>query len=349
MTSSIAAPRRPWGLWVFAGGLLLTAVVGTAAAAAVVLDGAPSDAIRSVAGTHSVTGSDRVTPAAGDGPTGTTRTTGTTDRTTTSGAADDGADDADDAIKATWDGPAVQLDWQGQSYATAEASFVGDRTISPGDQIVRTLDVQNAGPRSAVMSIALEASGTGATTAADQALAQHVQLVWNVDGVRGSAPFSVLTDDRGTPHVVSEIRVPRGRVAPVEVGVRMDRTTTVGHQATGALAFDVVVRLQGSPSADKPEPDHHVLAFTGLGGLALPLAILGAVLVLLGLALLASRRPVCDICRRSLERHERVVWWFGRDRHHTCRECYTRLGEPGRDHQPGAQAMALSEVSGWWR
>jgi hypothetical protein len=254
---------------------------------------------------------------------------------------------ADDAITATWDGPAVQLDWQGQSYATAEASFVGDRTVSPGDEVVRTLNVQNSGPHTGVMSIALEVSATGASPAIT-ALAQHVQLVWDVDGVHGTAPFSVLTDDRGTPHVVSQVRVPRGHVAPVQVGVRMGRATTGGQTQAATLAFDVVVRMQGLASGE-PEREHHDLAFTGLGRLALPLAVLGTVLVLLGLVVLGARRPTCDVCRRSLERHERVVWYFGRDRHHTCRECYVRLGEPVRDRRVEAPGVAVTEVSGWRR
>ena len=320
----LGSRRRRSAFILLVVGLLTLLIAGASAAGALVLDGRPE------ASTDTMVGSDAsrvgaALPSAGS-------TAASIDRTT-SGQVDDR-----DRIRARWDGPTVQLDWRGKTYASTEASFVGDRVASPGDRVVRTLDVKNAGPSAAVMSVALEVDQRVPASAVNDDLAQHIILFWNVDGVHGESSYAALL--RGgseARHLVAELRVARAGVTPVQVGFRMDRAVTagrrLGHPST-VLPFNVIVRMHGNT----PDPGGH-LAATGLSRYALPLAVLGALLLLIGLALVAARRRTCDICRRVLAKRDGVVWHLGADRRLSCHACFGRWGHastsPGAGQRPG--------------
>lgn len=227
--------------------------------------------------------------------------------------------DLDDAIVAEWDGPTTHLDWQGDGYATAEASFVGTRIVSPGDRVERTLNVENAGPASAVMTVALDVSQHLDAMSENPDLAEHVDLFWDVAGVEGSATFAdLLARSDGRP-VVAEIQVPQGALAPVTLGVMVpaELTDQTGLDAQTTLSFGVNVRMQG----DTEEP----LVRTGGEYAALAaLALLGLAAMLAGLWFLLRRRGGrCDECDAKIERDEPWIMVHAEDgsRRRLCAQC----------------------------
>lgn len=218
----------------------------------------------------------------------------------------DGAGDATsreatraDLLSGRWDGRTVHLDWRGAEYDTAQASFVGERVISPGDHIFRTLGVRNDGPSDAVMSVGLVLAETVPVLAANPELGDEVTLFWDVAGVRGSAPFSdLIALDDGRPELV-QVQVPRGAEVPVTVGFDVPAALTTemnGRDESSALRFDVRVQIEGDTSTIPP-----TLAATG-GTAALAALLLALALGILaaGLLLLAARRRRCDGCGGSI-------------------------------------------------
>lgn len=230
-----------------------------------------------------------VSPTAGTGPSASPVTGPGTHPASPAGEVHDGA------IQAEWDGPVVHLDWRGRTYASAAASFVGDRVASPGDRVQRTLRIANAGPSDAVMSVALVAQRTGDGEGPGEDLGEVVDLFWDAAGVVGRERFAALvaTGDHG--RVVSEVAVPHGATVPVTVGFTMPAhvSTHQGSVTSDVLEFQLVVRLQGDTAAAPQVPG---LALTGaqvavLVAVALALAALGGLLWLLARR---RRREDCD-------------------------------------------------------
>lgn len=206
-----------------------------------------------------------------------------------------------DLVSGRWDGHTVHLDWRGSEYATAQASFVGERLVSPGDHVSRTLRVRNDGPSDGVMAVGLVLAETVPTLAANPDLADHVTLFWDIAGVTGSAPFSdLLALDDGRPELV-QVQVPRDADVPVTVGfdVPASLTTQMSADAESTeLLFDVVVQLEGDTSTTPP-----ILAATG-GSAAITAALVALALGIAaaGLLLLAARRRRCDGCDDAIGR-----------------------------------------------
>lgn len=206
-----------------------------------------------------------------------------------------------DLLSGRWDGRTVHLDWRGDDYATAEASFVGDRVVSPGDRVFRTLGVRNDGPSDGVMAVGLVLAETVPVLAANPELADHVTLFWDIAGVTGSAPFSdLLALDDGRPELV-QVQVPRGADVPVTVGFEVPASLTTemnAHAESTDLRFDVVVQIEGDTSTTPP-----ILAQTGAdAALTAALIALALGIAAAGLLLLAARRRRCDVCDDAIGR-----------------------------------------------
>lgn len=164
---------------------------------------------------------------------------------------------AQDGLEAEWDGPTTRLDWTGATYTTVEASFVGDRVVVPGDQVRRTLGVQNTGPRGGLMTVGLRLDDPAppAGVAGSAALAAAVELHWEVEGALGSVRVEDLVARGGDAHVVAEVPVPRWQTADVTVGfdVPLDGPDFRSQGAAlEALGFSVVVQMSEDPEAPFP-------------------------------------------------------------------------------------------------
>ena len=225
-------------------------------------------------------------------------------------------------IEATWDGPAVHLDWTGAEYARAETTFIGDRVASPGDRVVRTLNVVNAGPGDGVARVTIDLSEIVPTGAKNPDLADDVTLFWDIDGVSGEERFSELVP-LGRAHV-AEIAVPQRETVQVTVGFEMDaaiETSKAQGSDSTVLSFDVGVELTG----ETEPPAMPKLSVTGAAGI---LALIGFALALLliGWLLLALRRraPHCDECDRKISREE-VRIEYGGGKRTLCASCNDAL------------------------
>lgn len=189
-------------------------------------------------------------------------------------------------IAGEWDGPAVHLDWAGAEYARAEATFIGDRRASPGDRVVRTLNVSNAGPGEGVAAVTLDLSEVIPQGSLNPHLAQDVTLFWDIAGVTGEDTFAALnTSDRVN---IAEVAIAQGATVPVTIGFAMDAGVETSHAAgagSTVLSVDVGVNLTGETTPDVPS-----LSLTGASG-GLVLLFLAAALVLVGVVLFARRRP----------------------------------------------------------
>jgi len=106
-----------------------------------------------------------------------------------------------DGLDGRWDNCSTkQLSWDGQVYTTAEKSFVGQRVMSPGDWIQRTLEVENK-TCSGTVTVYLDMDNYLGTEAyqtmgawqdgytprvgTEQGLnlPEHVELMWGLGGV----------------------------------------------------------------------------------------------------------------------------------------------------------------------
>ncbi|MFD5598837.1 hypothetical protein ACFWHR_02155 [Leucobacter sp. NPDC058333] len=286
--------------WVLAILLLLTSAVALAAADALPITGARTQ-------NSAATNSDASVPD---------RLGGTTSHP--SATAVDSS-----VIEATWDGPAVNLDWTGAEYARAETTFIGDRVASPGDRVVRTLNVVNAGPGNGVATVTIDLSEVVPEGAHNPHLADDVTLFWDVAGVAGEERFSALVP-AGRARV-AEIAVPQGGPVRVTVGFEMaaavESSRALAANST-VLSFDVGVELAG----ETEPPVIPALSVTGATGI---LALIGIAiaLLLIGWLLLALRRRSrrCDECDRDLARDEqRVEYRDGSGAKRTlCANCNT--------------------------
>jgi hypothetical protein len=252
-------------------------------------------------------------PAADAGPSGpsgrTAASTPSGEPATTGAAA--GAPGAA-TLRAEWDGPATHLDWRGRTYATAEASFVGDRVAAPGDRTQRTLHLINAGPAGAVLTLTLVLHDPGADPDGETDLGEALTLFWDVAGGAGAGR---LADLRGAgPRVdVAQVRVPHGESAAVTVGFTVPAETTgarSGGAEAPAVALDVLARLEGEAEpAAVP-----ALALTGarLGGLvALALGLLVAGWLVVAAARGRARCCACGALVGDRGARRRAGWARG--------------------------------------
>lgn len=235
-------------------------------------------------------------------------------------ASDDRSEPWDAVATATWDGAATHLDWSGRSYSTAEASFVGDRVASPGDRTRRTLLLTNSGPSRADLAVSLRLGEVVPEGARNPDLAGDVELFWNVGGIEGRQPYSALRDRSAGVVEIAQVHVAQGETVAVEIGFELPAATTQQRNegaASTELAFDVVATMSGDVDA---QPER--LAATGADSLLL-FGIAAGLLMLLGLLLVARRRPRCDDCSRTIGRDESWTDLARHDvgRYRVCPDC----------------------------
>lgn len=246
--------------------------------------------------------------------------------------ASDGSTQSWDATaQAAWDGPATHLDWSGRGYSTSESSFIGDRIATPGDSTRRTLLLTNDGPARAGLVVSLRLGQLVTGDARNPALAEDVELFWNVGGIEGRQLYSDLLDESTGIVDIAEVQVAEGEAVAVEIGFELPASTSAQRnegQPSTELAFDVIATMSGDADA---QPNR--LATTGAGSL-IPFGIAAALLMLLGLLLVARRRRRCDDCSRTISRDESWVELEdrGHARYRVCPDCAlhrtTAAGDP---------------------
>lgn len=206
------------------------------------------------------------------------------------------------ALPAAADDEAIQLSWDGSSYAaTTTESFFGAPVVVPGDHAERTLTVRNDGETGGTLSAAItNVDLLEAAAGRDDAFYDEVTVTWN----GGSATLAELAASGETPIV--ETALGRGETAVITLAYDFPAEATSGNRSVVGdreAAFDVSLALGGDATAEPvPEPetstpapvgpvadDPDGLAVTG-GAPALWLALIGAVLVPAGLLIRRARR-----------------------------------------------------------
>lgn len=171
------------------------------------------------------------------------------------GAAPASAGAYDDALSTSWDGPTVHLAWDGGTYDTATASFLGDQVVVPGDVAGRTVTVRNDGPTTATLRgwiTDVVLGDAGAPDAGPPAGAgdfyTDLTVAWRSASARGSASLRDLRRAGRTP--VVEVPLARGEATRITLLSTFPLEATSGNGARGGpygARFSVLLELGGVP------------------------------------------------------------------------------------------------------
>ncbi|MDR0432997.1 MAG: hypothetical protein LBH48_06795, partial [Bifidobacteriaceae bacterium] len=157
---------------------------------------------------------------------------------------------ATDGLSTHWDGPAIAFDWQGKAQTIATGTFVGERLVSPGDEVYRTVLVRNEGPSDAKLLVAI--SNPSIQGVDGPILADILTLTWAVDGTPGEANFAEMVAKNTLD--LGSAPVGRCEEVPVTVGYKIPIEETRGAGSSGAtVTFDVRLTMQGD--ADPTQDD----------------------------------------------------------------------------------------------
>jgi hypothetical protein len=175
-----------------------------------------------------------------------------------------------------WDGATLNLNWKGQTYETAEGSFVGTPLTVPGDQAVRTLKVKNNGPSAGTLTVKIiNATVTDPQTPTPDVntdLQNLINVMWNADGQSGAKVFKDLAAaPNGTTQILQE-PIAQGATIPVKIGYEFPYDATTGKNLgapSEILKFDVLLYIQGNtPTPNKtpvipgPKPSNNLRTYT---------------------------------------------------------------------------------------
>ena len=200
---------------------------------------------------------------------------------------------AGESIPVEWDGPTTNLAWDGQSYATATGSIVGDVVAVPGDRAKRTAIVQNAGPSTACVTVQIyRVTSTHTTHTLNDDLESLIHLFWDINGHQGDLTWLQAregADPNGIAYTVS-FHLSRGEKFALTAGYYFPASATAGKNGgapSTVLSFDVRILMQG---------DDHVKVPTGGTAISSPSdALLAVSLVMAGIGCLIAAR----LCRRA--------------------------------------------------
>ena len=174
------------------------------------------------------------------------------------------AADPADALLTTWDGPTVNLAWDGSTYATSTTSFSGTPVVVPGDAQGRTITVTNDGPGDAtlrgwVRDVVLRDAGAPDVHHTTGELLgdfySDLTLAWRSASGDGSSSFRQLAAAGTTP--VVEIPLARGASTRLTVVTSLPVSATSGNRANVApreASYDVLLRLDGRDVSPAPTP-----------------------------------------------------------------------------------------------
>ncbi|MBO3094183.1 hypothetical protein [Cellulomonas dongxiuzhuiae] len=227
-----------------------------------------------------------------------------------------------EALVTTWDGPTVNLAWDGSSYTTDSSSFSGTPVVVPGDMQGRTITVTNHGPTDAtlrgwVQDVTLldpDALDIYHSTGVPQGdFYADLTLAWSTASSEGRSSFRQLAAAGATQ--VVDVPLARGASTQVTVVTALPLTATSGNRANVApreATYEVLLRLDGrTPPASEGTPPSAgssatgpaseagsdagtaALALTGLD--ALRAALLAVVAIGVGSTLLGAARRRRDV------------------------------------------------------
>ena len=164
----------------------------------------------------------------------------------------------DDLIPIQWDGPTINLAWNGSSYAIASGSIVGDVVAVPGDRAERTAIVQNGGPSPACVTVQiLNVTTTNAPDTVNEDLETLIHLFWDINGDLGVHTWREvreMADPNGVSYTVS-FHLSQGEKFRITAGYHFPSTATTGKNEgapSSVLSFDVRIFMQGDDHVKVP-------------------------------------------------------------------------------------------------
>ena len=162
---------------------------------------------------------------------------------------------AADALVTDWDGPTVNLAWDGTTYATATTSFSGTPVAVPGDAQGRTVTVVNDGPGDATLRgwvqnvRLLEPDAPDVHHRTGEPMGDFysdLSLSWRSASATGTDSFRDLAAAGRTP--VVEIPLARGASTRLTIVTALPLWATSGNRANVApreASYEVLLRLDG--------------------------------------------------------------------------------------------------------
>ena len=169
---------------------------------------------------------------------------------------------SDPTIDVVW-GTTSHVAWDASEYSSVQASFVGDRVVTPGDVVTGTITVTNSGPGIGWLNVYLTSAHQFASGEVNSDLAQGIDLLWQVETLTGRMAFAEVDDriagDGGQGLCVAALVLDRGQDAEVTFGFTMpvdvDRYAASG-QPSHRLVFTVDLLTVGDvgvqPDAECP-------------------------------------------------------------------------------------------------
>ncbi|MBO0899657.1 hypothetical protein J1G43_06740 [Cellulomonas sp. zg-ZUI22] len=163
-----------------------------------------------------------------------------------------------DGLVTTWDGPTVDLAWDGLPATASSATFSGAPVVVPGGVQGRTITVTNAGPTDAVLrgwvqdvqlldpdADADDADLADGAPGAD--FYTDLTLTWRTASGDGRSSFRRLATAGATP--VVDVLLARGASTQVTVVTALATDATSGNRANvppREATYEVLLRLDGS-------------------------------------------------------------------------------------------------------
>jgi len=197
---------------------------------------------------------------------------------------------ADGVIPIQWNGPTMNVSWDGGSYAIIAGSIVGDVVATPGDRAERTAIVQNGGPTPARATVQiLNVTTSNDPDTVNTNLEDLIHLFWNINGNKDDITWREAreaADPNGISYEVS-FHLSQGEKFSITAGYYFPASATTGKnegKPSSALRFDIRILMQGD--------DHVKIPTGGTGGTAgAPVGgYVAALMVTMGIAIPVSQR-----------------------------------------------------------
>jgi LPXTG-motif cell wall-anchored protein len=198
------------------------------------------------------------------------------------------------ALEYSWDEDTFVLDWRNtpRKVIRADTEFLGTLTAVPGDYIYRSLQVRNAGPSRATLSLFFrDWKLQPAEDPSSPGLAAASRLVWKLGESDGRVKFNeAMAADE---YLAAEVELDKGEKITIQVGWELPYETSRSFTGSQQLSFGIRLLLSEVPEVnppvtpDKPGGDPGKLPelpFTGAD--TLPILVLSALSTLAGLLLL---------------------------------------------------------------
>ncbi len=154
------------------------------------------------------------------------------------------ADEGDLAI--SWVGDTMHLDWRGATTTTTQDSFLGDRVVSPGDHVARTISITNSGAGEGKVSVRI----TEPVVSAQNGVGELSSLSWRMGDVSGTSSLGGLLKDRT---MVTDFVLARGESEDFTLTYDFPIGATGGNRAASGTfstaQFDIEVSIRGAGKA----------------------------------------------------------------------------------------------------